>query len=287
MRTRRLLTAAWRGIARALLVVAGLLCTQLFAAAGAAPQQPSRSSGISLTPAVVELKGSAGQAHRQTLSLTNHTDRVLAFELIAEDIVVMEGRRAFLPAGQRADSIAASAIFSPTRILIAPGQTATAAVTITIPSRTDVRAVAAIFRGLTEVEVQSGVAMTGSLGTLMTFTLSDDLRLDGSDITVSPQTATTNLSLAQDLRNIGPEPVVANGAIALLDATGRLLTRIPIDAQRMLPGERATIAGDYPGSLPPGRYQAVLSLGYGANLLTKSINFNVTPPPDVPDAAAR
>ena len=70
---------------------------------GTAAAQTS-GGGISLSPAVVELKGSAGQAHRQTLSLTNSTQVPLAFELLAEDIVIENGQRSFLSAGQRADS---------------------------------------------------------------------------------------------------------------------------------------------------------------------------------------
>jgi len=255
---------------------------------GAVPAQTQElpSSGISLTPAVVELKGSVGQAHRQSLSLTNNTQLSLEFELLAEDIVIENGRRTFLPAGQRSDSIAATAIFSPQRLVVSPGSTGTADVTVTVPPGTSVRALAAIFRGVTRVEVQAGVSMTGSLGTLMTFTLSDDLQLEASSVEVSSQTATTNLSFVQELHNVGPEPVLSNGAIAVTDAGGRLVTRIPIAPQRLLPGERVRIVGDYPGELASGRYQAFLSMTYGSNVLTRTAAFYVTSISDSPDAAA-
>src|SRR5687767_571434 len=114
-------------------------------------------TGISLTPAVVELKGTFGQAHRQARSVTNNTQLVLEFELVAEDIVIENGRRTFVQAGQRSDSIAATALFSPQRVLVAPGKTATASMTITVPPGTLVRALAAIFRGVTQVDVRDGV----------------------------------------------------------------------------------------------------------------------------------
>ena len=57
-------------------------------------------------------------------------------------------------------------------------------------------------------EVQAGVSMTGSLGTLMTFTLSDNVRLEVADVEVTPQTDTTNLAFVQEIRNVGSEPAL-------------------------------------------------------------------------------
>jgi hypothetical protein len=274
-----------RYVGRGLLGVACVLFAQVIAATVVQTQGGPITNGISLTPSVVELKGTAGQAHRQTLHLTNHTPGELEFELIAEDVVAVNGVRTFLTPGDRPDSIAATAIFSPKTLTIAPGATGSADVTVTVPAGTAVRAIAAVFRGRTRVEVQSGVAMTGSLGTLLTFTLSDDSRLDGSDVQVTPQTRATNVSFTQELRNIGTEPVVSSGAIALLDDTGRLITRVPVDSYRLLPGEKVKVGNDYPGELPVGRYQAYLSLAYGPKLLTRSVSFDVTPTPDLPNAA--
>jgi hypothetical protein len=272
---------------RALLVALSAAFAQQLATAGVQTQGGPINSGISLTPAVVELKGTVGQAHRQTLRLTNHTNSVLEFEMVAEDVVVVNGQRAFVAAGERSDSIAATALFSPRSLVIPAGATGSADVTVTVPAGTAVRAIAAVFRGRTRVDVQAGIAMTGSLGTLMTFALSDDLRLEASDLIVTPQTKATNLAFAQELRNVGTEPVVSSGAIALLDAAGRLITRVPVEAHRLLPGEKVTVGSDYPGELETGSYQAFMSLSYGAQqLLTRSVNFDVTPTTALPDAAA-
>ena len=136
------------------------------------------------------------------------------------------------------------------------------------------------------MEVQAGVSMTGSLGTLMTFTLSDNVRLEAADVEVIAQTDTTNLSFVQEIRNVGSEPALTSGAIAVTDAAGRLVTRIPIDAQRLLPGEQIRITTDYPGQLSSGRYQAFLSLVYGTQLLSRNAGFDVASLSDPPDAAA-
>jgi hypothetical protein len=237
-----------------------------------------RNIGISLAPSVVMLSGKPGQAYRQTLRLTNHTPRELAFRLEAQDVVVDAGRRTFLAAGDRAGSIAATAVFSPKEIVLAPGAVGSAEVTLTVPAATDVRGVAAIFRGQTAVGNQRGVAMTASLGALITFTLSSDIRLDASAPDVAAQTETTSLSITQWVTNIGSEPVVAGGVAALLNDAGTLVGRVTVEPQRLMPGERLPFKAEYPALLNPGRYRVLLSLEYDGperQVLTRTADFEV------------
>jgi hypothetical protein len=240
-------------------------------------------SGISLSPSVVMLAGQPGQAHRQTLRLTNHTSRELAFRLEAQDVVADEGRRSFLAAGERPGSIAATAVFSSKDIVIAPGAVGTVDVTVTMPRGSAIRGVAAIFRGQTVVGSDrgvAGVAMTASLGALMTFTVSSDTRIEGNAPEVSEQTDTTNLALTEWVTNVGAEPVVAGGAAALLNESGTLVGKVPVEAQRLMPGERVAFKAEYPDLLAPGRYRAILSLEYddhARKVLTRAAEFTVAP----------
>lgn len=240
---------------------------------------PGEHVGISLAPSVVTLAGEPGQAHRQTLRLTNHTTRELAFRLAAQDVVAHDGRRAFIAAGELSGSIAATAVFSPREIVIPPGAVGVADITVTVPAGTAVRGVAAIFRGHTVVGSQNGVAMTASLGALITFRLSNDVRLDAGPPEVSPQTATDNLSISEWVSNAGSEPVVASGAAALLNEAGVLVGKVPVEPQRLMPGERLSFKAEYPSLLQPGRYRALLSLEYDANerkVLTRTAEFVVS-----------
>lgn len=235
-------------------------------------QSSGPAVGISLSPAVVMLSGRPGQAHRQTLRLTNHTSRDLSFTLLAQDVVAENGRRAFLDAGVRPDSIAARAIFSPVELTIPAGGIGTADVTVTVPARTDVRGVAAVFRGRTTVDSRSGVAMIASLGCLITFSLSDNVTLVAEPPEVSPQTATAPLVVSERVANTGSEPVVASGAMAVLTGTGILVGKVSVEPQRIMPGERLTFRADYPTLLGAGRYRAVLSLEYANKVLTSSVD---------------
>ena len=245
--------------------------------------------GISLSPSVVMLAGQRGQAHRQTLRLTNHTARELAFKLEAQDVVADDGRRVFIPAGERAGSIAATAVFSPKELVIAPGAVGTADVTITAPAGS-MRGVAVIFRGQTIVGSERGVAMTASLGTLITFTLSAETQLEAVPPVVTGQTDTSNLALTEWVTNVGAEPVVASGAAALLNEAGTLVAKVPVEAQRLMPGERLAFTAEYPALLAPGRYRAIFSLEYddhARKVLTRGAEFAVPPPGGAGDAARR
>ena len=240
-------------------------------------------NGISLSPSVVMLTGEAGQSHRQTLRLTNHTARELAFTLDAQDVVGENGRRTFLAAGEHPGSIAATAVFSSKEIVVPPNGVAAVDVTVTVPRGSAIRGVAAVFRGQTIVGSQRGVAMTASLGALMTFTLSTDLRIDGATPEVDEQTDASNLALTEWVTNVGAEPVVAGGAAALLNASGTLVGKVPVEPQRLMPGERLAFKAEYPDLLPPGRYRAILSLEYddhARKVLTRAAEFAVGPARD-------
>jgi hypothetical protein len=268
---------AWRVSACLLSLV--LLATGVSVAGRQAPE-PGRPVGISLAPSVVMLAGKPGQAHRQTLRLTNHTTRELAFRLEAQDVVADAGRRTFIAAGERPDSIAATAVFSPKEIVIAPGAVGVADVILTLPPATAVRGVAAIFRGQTVVGNQLGVAMTASLGALITFRLSNDVQLEATAPEISAQTETTHLAVSEWVSNVGSEPVVASGTAALVNEAGALVGRVAIEPQRLMPGERLAFKADYPALLAPGRYRALLSLEYddhARKVLTRTAAFEVPP----------
>jgi hypothetical protein len=230
--------------------------------AGQTAQPTSPRGGISLSPSVVTLTGQSGQAHRQTLRLTNHTARELSFTLEAQDVVAEGGRRTFVAAGERPGSIAATAVFSPRELVIAPGAVGSADVTVTIPKGSSIRGVAAIFRGQTVVGNERGVAMTASLGALITFSVSSDVRLEAATVDVSDQTDTSNLAVTEWVTNVGTEPVVASGAAAVLNDAGTLVGKVSLEPQRLMPGERLLLKAEYPSLLPAGRYRAILSLEY-------------------------
>ena len=230
---------------------------------------------VSLSPAVIMAKGSYGQGIAETLTLSNFTGNTLGFNLIAEDVTTKDGKRIFVPAGETPGSIAATAVFSEAQVEVKPSSNVSVRVTFTIPQKTNLRAVAAIFKGTGVAATKGTVGMVASLGTLFIFTLSDDFKVEASPITVTTQDNASNTSFEQWLTNTGTEPLMPEGAAAVLTAAGTLVGKTTIPSQRLLPGERLSFKTSYPTQLDPGHYRALLSFQYEGKNLTSSEDFIV------------
>jgi hypothetical protein len=232
-------------------------------------------NSVSLAPAVVAVKCKFSQSYTQVVTLFNQREQNIAFEMVAEDVVVRDGKRGFVPAGETRGSIAATAIFSQKQGVIAPGQSASVGVTFTVPPETPLRAAVALFRRLHKVSDSGSVMMTASLGALFTFTVSDNTQIEASPITVSAQSPTANLGISQVLTNTGSEPVVAGGVAAVLSDTGMLVGKASFEEQRLLPGERLLFRAEYPAELKPGNYRVFASFQYEDKVVTNSTDFTV------------
>ncbi|HEX9984231.1 MAG TPA: hypothetical protein VGF69_13270 [Thermoanaerobaculia bacterium] len=242
-----------------------LFATSVFAGDGA----------LTVTPAVVQLRGSFGQSTTQTMMITNGTSQPFTFEMVAQDVTVKNGTRTFVEAGERAGSIAATAVYSRRVVQVRPGESERVDVTLTIPTDSPFRGVVVIFRGTNKV-MTGPVPMLASIGTLFTFALSDTLDVNAEPLNVTPQSASANLSMTQWCANRGTEPVVAKGIAAILDGSGALVGRMNLTPKRLLPGERAEVSGEYGGELPPGRYKLLVTYDLdGQKSITSAADLDV------------
>ena len=239
-----------------------------------APAAFAGDGAVALSPAVVMLRGKIGESASQTMVMRNGTSRVMSFDVLAQDVVVDGGHRTMLPAGAIAGSIAATAVFSTRHISVPAGGSAAVTMTVTMPPNASPRAVVALFRG-TDVIKRGTANSTASLGALMTFALSDQIALTTEPMTVKPQTATSNLSVAQSCVNTGREPLVARGVLALIGADGRVAGKAALTPRRLLPGERAELATDYAGEIPPGHYRVLVTYEYEGRNLMQSAEVDV------------
>jgi hypothetical protein len=249
-------------------------CYMSLVSLGFAADAPTQSS-ITLTPAVVMLEARRGQSATQTLTVDNHTGGRFAFELEALDIIVRDGKRTFIEAGELPGGIARTAVFTPRVIDLQPGESATVQVTVTVPQNPEVRAIVAMFHGTTEIVRADGIAMTGSIGALITFTLSKEFRVENSSGGRVALTPENSLSLSQSLINTGSEPVIPKGILAILNSTGELVGKVAVPGQRLLPGETVDFKTEYPTPLKPGKYRALTSMRYEGGVLTTTADFVV------------
>ena len=231
---------------------------------------------IALSPAVIMARGSYGQGLTQTLTLTNNTGLEFAFELQAEDVVIQDGKRVFVAAGETANSIAASAVFSQKLVVVKPHSSASVDVRLTLPAETKLRAVVAVFHGTNKLPTSnSAVGMTASLGALITFNLTDNVKLQPEAIRVTPGSESSNLTISQWITNVGSEPVLPDGMAVLLNGKGSLVSKIPLSAQRLLPGERLEFSAEYSDQLQPGDYKAMCTLQFEGKTLTSDAPFSI------------
>jgi hypothetical protein len=247
----------------------------LVAALATTPPVRADEGSLSVSPAVVTLAGLPGQSTTQTLTFTNGTSRPFSFEMIAQDALVRDGRRTYVEAGSLPGSIAATAVFSAKMFTVPPQQNVRVDVTVTIPAHPAVRAIAVLCHGITKLG-NGPVKMTGSVGTLLTFALAGDvIAAVATPLSVSPQTASSNLRATQQVSNSGTAPVVATGMLAILDTKGARAGRQAIPGWRMLPGERTDVRVEYAGELRPGHYRALVTYDLTDKTLTSAAEFSV------------
>ena len=117
--------------------------------------------------------------------------------------------------------------------------------------------------------------MTASLGALMTFTLSKTLQIEGSALHFDGLSQGNNLTVSESVTNTGNEPVIPNGVVAILNSTGKLVGKVPVEAMRLLPGERLEFKAEYPSTLQSGKYRALMTLEHDGTVLTTSSAFEI------------
>lgn len=164
-----------------------------------------------------------GQSTTQDVTISNLTPREFNFQLEAMDVAVRDGQRVFVAAGEMPHSIARTAVFSPDSLQVRPGGSATVHVTVTVPENPAARAIVAIFRSDTRVQGRNGLAITASLGALMTFTLSKQFRIESSALHCDGTSEGDDLTISEWVTNTGIEPVIPTGVIAVLNSNGKLV----------------------------------------------------------------
>jgi hypothetical protein len=239
-----------------------------------APADAPRAS-IALSPAIIEVRCKPGQGTTQTLTISNRTAAEVRFNLETEDVVVSDGKRSFSRAGLIANGIAATSVASPAAVLVRAGEEASVQVTFTLPPETAQRAVVTFFRGVLTAPANGVVGLGASLGTLITFNLSSDYKLESGPVEASLQTPEADAILSEELRNTGSEPIVPKGVIVILNASGKRVSKAVFKTQRLLPGERVIFAATNAAQLAPGRYRTFSSFEFERKVFTSAGEFTI------------
>jgi hypothetical protein len=239
------------------------------------PQAANPGASLTLSPGVIMLRAQPGQSTTQAMTIFNLTPTDFEFELEAMDVAVREGQRVFVRAGELPGSIARTAVFSPNTVAVRAGDSATVQITVTVPKAPACRAVVAVFRSKTQIRSRGGFAMTASMGTLLTFTLSKKFQIESSGLHFDDALEGGDLVISEWLTNTGSEPVIPKGVVAVLNSGGNLVGKVSVEAMRLLPGERLQFKAEYPSSLKRGKYRALISMEHEGGVLTTSSEFAI------------
>lgn len=233
--------------------------------------QSGRCEGsISLSPAGLSLKGPAGQTTTQQFKITNSASAPYRFKVEITDVVIEHGERRFIPAGRSKGSIAIRAFPPLEEIVLGAGEQRIVPVTFVLPNEEGIRAVAVFFRGRPEQsDASAGPRVRLNLGTVVDFSISDEVLLDAAQPDVVAPTATHNLQVVQRLTNVGHEPVIARGMTAILRMDGKLVGKTVFDSKRLLPSEHNFLEAEYNGVLVPGRYRILSSIEYAGKTVNR------------------
>jgi hypothetical protein len=130
---------------------------------------PGRQTFYLVEPGRRYGQGGFKQFLTQTLTLTNQTGRDFAFEMVAEDVLIKDGKRIFVAAGETPNSIASSAVFTQRPCWSSRFLHPTSMSALRCKQRRTY-AVVAMFRDATNCRLLPLWA-TASLGSLITFSL--------------------------------------------------------------------------------------------------------------------
>ena len=105
----------------------------------------------------------------------------------------------------------------------------------------------------------------------------EDFKIEISNVKLTPPSANAGLDFTFDLLNSGNTHVFPVARVAVLDSQKKLVGKAQSDEKRFLPGQKDSIHVGWTGSLPAGRYTALLSVTYGEDRVeTQQVPFSVS-----------
>lgn len=152
---------------------------------------------LAVTPTVIMARYEPGQSITQTLTVDNQTPNAMTFEMEAEDLVAHGEDLILVSAGDSADSVAATAVFSQRYVQVLPMDKTTVQVTLTCPASTTVRGVLARLRNMDEVPLGGTGTISTSLGTLFTLVRRQDSATQDPGITAGLQPSQAHFMISQ------------------------------------------------------------------------------------------
>jgi hypothetical protein len=105
----------------------------------------------------------------------------------------------------------------------------------------------------------------------------EEFKIELNNMKLTPPTGSQSLEVNFDLLNESNTHVFSLARLAVLNTDRKLVAKAESEMKRFLPGQKDSMHVSWPGSLPVGHYDAVLSVAYGEDRVeTQEIPFDIT-----------
>lgn len=104
----------------------------------------------------------------------------------------------------------------------------------------------------------------------------EEYKIELSGVKLTAPTASQPLDVNFDLSNTGNTHVFVLARLAILGPDRKLVAKAESEMKRFLPGQKDSMHVSWPGNLPAGHYNAVLSVAYGEDRIeTQELSFDM------------
>ncbi|HMF91943.1 MAG TPA: hypothetical protein VKL40_14970 [Candidatus Angelobacter sp.] len=248
----------------------------------------SRAQSLGLAPAEVREKFKPGVPFEISLSTSNGGDTPVEMSVQITDLWYNEkNEKVFSDPGTAPRSAANWIQFVPEHFAVAAHGTQKMRAIVTPPADAKGGYYATLFvmskPQLAFDKTKDGrqVYTNMRLGCLVLLTAenTEQLKLELSNVKLTPPTANQGLELTFDLLNAGNSHIFPVARLAILDARRKLVAKADSKEKRFLPGQKDGMQVSWAGSLPPGDYSAILTVSYGEDRIeTQQIPFSAKAP---------
>lgn len=249
----------------------------------------AQAQSLSLAPAEVRQSFTPGQPLRFQLTVSNEATTAATMRASVTDLWFNEkNEKTFSAPGTSPRSAANWIEFVPRDLLVPAGGAGTLNVMVTPPPDTGPGGYYAVIFVESRPELsQAGTSTTRPIFTslrlgalvLLTSAGTEQFGLTMTGGQLIPPEKDAPLALDFTLANTSNTHVFPQAKVAILDERRRLVARAEGEPRRFFPGQTDQMRLTWPGTLPVGRYVALLTLVYGdKQVMTREFPFNVSAP---------
>lgn len=236
------------------------------------PSMVHASAELEVTPAVIDEKGKSRDIMRETITIKNNTNRVLALYPSVNDVDVSEGKQTFISAQNARDaqeSLANWIELSRGLIQLGPGETREVPFVI----HANMNALSGNYHAVISFSEGDNRENAENRSALGTVSVNVEILSDTKEILQLGKFVTDGIFFTGDdvlfkyqLENIGNAPLTPGGEIRIYDRKGAEVAAVDInkEGKTITPEQLSQMASVWSGAEGYGKFKALLNVNYGS-----------------------